>query len=86
MAASHRGQSDQWENALTTLNDAFTYVFVVEAALKLVAFSPQFYFQEGWNTFDLCASFSRSLEPCAGRACQTRRSLHRASLRPLSLP
>lgn len=30
----------------------FTATFGIEATLKLVAMSPKFYFQEGWNIFD----------------------------------
>lgn len=30
----------------------FTATFGIEALLKLVAMSPKFYFQEGWNIFD----------------------------------
>lgn len=30
----------------------FTATFGIEAMLKLVAMSPKFYFQEGWNIFD----------------------------------
>ena len=30
----------------------FTATFAVEAAMKLLAMSPKFYFQEGWNIFD----------------------------------
>ena len=30
----------------------FTATFAIEAAIKLMAMSPKFYFQEGWNIFD----------------------------------
>lgn len=30
----------------------FTATFAIEATMKLVAMSPKFYFQEGWNIFD----------------------------------
>jgi hypothetical protein len=30
----------------------FTATFGIEAALKLMALSPKYYFQEGWNIFD----------------------------------
>lgn len=30
----------------------FTATFGIEAGMKLVAMSPKFYFQEGWNIFD----------------------------------
>ena len=30
----------------------FTATFAIEAVVKLMAMSPKFYFQEGWNIFD----------------------------------
>ncbi len=30
----------------------FTATFAIEACVKLMAMSPKFYFQEGWNIFD----------------------------------
>lgn len=30
----------------------FTATFAIEATMKLIAMSPKFYFQEGWNIFD----------------------------------
>jgi hypothetical protein len=30
----------------------FTATFAVEAVMKLMAMSPKYYFQEGWNIFD----------------------------------
>lgn len=30
----------------------FTATFMIEATMKLVAMSPKYYFQEGWNIFD----------------------------------
>lgn len=30
----------------------FTATFGIEAMLKLIAMSPKYYFQEGWNVFD----------------------------------
>lgn len=39
------------ENALETLDRAITYIFVVEIALKLVAYRLNF-FRSGWNWFD----------------------------------
>lgn len=30
----------------------FTATFAIEATLKLIAMSPKYYFQEGWNIFD----------------------------------
>lgn len=30
----------------------FTATFAIEATMKLMAMSPKYYFQEGWNIFD----------------------------------
>lgn len=30
----------------------FSATFGIEAAMKLIAMSPKYYFQEGWNIFD----------------------------------
>lgn len=30
----------------------FTATFAIEATMKLIAMSPKYYFQEGWNIFD----------------------------------
>lgn len=30
----------------------FTATFAIEAGMKLMAMSPKYYFQEGWNIFD----------------------------------
>ena len=30
----------------------FTATFAIEAVIKLMAMSPKYYFQEGWNIFD----------------------------------
>lgn len=40
--------------AITTNNllQFFTATFAIEATLKLIAMSPKFYFQVGWNIFD----------------------------------
>ena len=37
---------------LTNGNYFFTAIFGVEAAMKMMAMSPKYYFQEGWNIFD----------------------------------
>jgi hypothetical protein len=34
------------------LNYIFTVIFFIEAACKLIAFTPRVYFSEGWNIFD----------------------------------
>ncbi|KAL7020839.1 hypothetical protein ACKWTF_011658 [Chironomus riparius] len=52
MALDHHNMDKGIEKILKTGNYFFTATFGIEATLKLVAMSPKFYFQEGWNIFD----------------------------------
>ncbi|XP_050562496.1 sodium channel protein para isoform X35 [Spodoptera frugiperda] len=52
MALDHHDMDKDMEKALKSGNYFFTATFGIEAMLKLVAMSPKFYFQEGWNIFD----------------------------------
>jgi voltage-gated sodium channel len=58
--------ADRHGGLLTTLNDIFLGVFVVELAIRLVGFGsrPQDFFRSGWNVFDflvVAASFTPGL-------------------------
>lgn len=37
---------------LFTYKQVFSTIFALEASMKLVAMSPKYYFQVGWNIFD----------------------------------
>ncbi|XP_061935182.1 sodium channel protein para isoform X30 [Apis cerana] len=52
MALDHHDMDKDMERVLKTGNYFFTATFGIEATLKLIAMSPKFYFQEGWNIFD----------------------------------
>ncbi|CAL8142651.1 unnamed protein product [Orchesella dallaii] len=54
MALDHYGLEENYIMDLTlkTGNKVFTTIFGVECAMKLMAMSPKFYFQVGWNIFD----------------------------------
>ncbi|CAB3244533.1 unnamed protein product [Arctia plantaginis] len=52
MALDHHDMDKDMERALKSGNYFFTATFGIEATLKLIAMSPKFYFQEGWNIFD----------------------------------
>ncbi|XP_050349813.1 sodium channel protein para isoform X4 [Nymphalis io] len=52
MALDHHDMDRDMEKALKSGNYFFTATFGIEAMLKLIAMSPKFYFQEGWNVFD----------------------------------
>ncbi|CAG0897066.1 unnamed protein product [Darwinula stevensoni] len=52
MALDHHGMDAQLLQALRNGNYFFTATFAIEAAMKLIAKSPKFYFKEGWNIFD----------------------------------
>jgi voltage-gated sodium channel len=46
--------SDRLSSVLTTLDDIFLGIFVVELAIRIAAFGsrPQDFFKDGWNVFD----------------------------------
>jgi len=46
--------SDSLESALTTFDDIFLGIFVLELAIRITAFGsrPQDFFNDGWNVFD----------------------------------
>ncbi|XP_063928643.1 sodium channel protein para-like isoform X2 [Zophobas morio] len=52
MALDHHDMDKDLEKALKSGNYFFTATFMIEATMKLVAMSPKYYFQEGWNIFD----------------------------------
>ncbi|XP_022915603.1 sodium channel protein para isoform X6 [Onthophagus taurus] len=52
MALDHHDMNKDLEKALKSGNYFFTATFMIEATMKLIAMSPKYYFQEGWNIFD----------------------------------
>ncbi|XP_054288733.1 sodium channel protein para-like isoform X6 [Macrosteles quadrilineatus] len=52
MALDHHDMNKDMEKALKSGNYFFSATFGIEAAMKLIAMSPKYYFQEGWNIFD----------------------------------
>ncbi|KAF0724297.1 hypothetical protein Ae201684_016962 [Aphanomyces euteiches] len=52
MALNSFGQSHTSEIVLTTINTVCSYIFIVEAAIKLPSFGVG-YFESNWNRFDL---------------------------------
>lgn len=52
MALDHHDMDPDMERALKSGNYFFTATFAIEATMKLIAMSPKYYFQEGWNIFD----------------------------------
>ncbi|KYM97213.1 Sodium channel protein para [Cyphomyrmex costatus] len=52
MALDHHDMDKDMEKVLKSGNYFFTATFGIEATLKLIAMSPKYYFQEGWNIFD----------------------------------
>ncbi|XP_031337062.1 sodium channel protein para isoform X6 [Photinus pyralis] len=62
MALDHHNMDKQLEKALKSGNYFFTATFGIEASLKLIAMSPKYYFQEGWNIFDFIIVFLSLLE------------------------
>lgn len=59
MAMAYEGAPLEYDNALFWINMGFSGVFLIEAALKLLAYGAKGYFESGWNQFDffvVCAS------------------------------
>ncbi|XP_063225568.1 sodium channel protein para isoform X2 [Bacillus rossius redtenbacheri] len=52
MALDHHEMNKDMDKALKSGNYFFTATFAIEATMKLIAMSPKYYFQEGWNIFD----------------------------------
>ncbi|XP_053996380.1 sodium channel protein para isoform X18 [Hylaeus anthracinus] len=52
MALDHHDMDKDMDKVLKTGNYFFTATFGIEAGMKLIAMSPKYYFQEGWNIFD----------------------------------
>ena len=44
MAIAYYGASDTYESVLEDINLAFTCVFILEAAMKIIGLGPQVYF------------------------------------------
>ncbi|XP_030634877.1 voltage-dependent T-type calcium channel subunit alpha-1H [Chanos chanos] len=53
MSMEHYNQPKYLEEALKYCNYVFTFVFVIEAVLKLIAFGLRRFFKERWNQLDL---------------------------------
>lgn len=52
MALDHYEMDKDLEKTLKSGNYFFSATFAIEATLKLMAMSPKYYFQVGWNIFD----------------------------------
>ncbi|PFX33508.1 Voltage-dependent calcium channel type A subunit alpha-1 [Stylophora pistillata] len=60
LMVSYDGESSEYEKVLDYLNYAFTFVFLIEAVLKLIAFR-QNYFRDFWNVFDFIIGVTTSV-------------------------
>ncbi|XP_058941350.2 voltage-dependent calcium channel type A subunit alpha-1 isoform X1 [Pocillopora verrucosa] len=61
LMVSYDGASPGYEKVLNYLNNAFTFVFMLEAILKLIAFR-QNYFRDFWNVFDFIIGITTLVE------------------------
>uniref|UniRef100_A0A7S1KN52 Uncharacterized protein n=1 Tax=Percolomonas cosmopolitus TaxID=63605 RepID=A0A7S1KN52_9EUKA len=52
MTLEYDGMSTIFSSVLTYANIVFTFIFTMEAALKLIGLGPLQYFTNGWNLFD----------------------------------
>ncbi|XP_050735327.1 sodium channel protein para-like isoform X15 [Eriocheir sinensis] len=62
MAMDHYGMNCSFEYFLRMGNYFFTATFSIECFLKIIAMSPKYYLQEGWNIFDFIIVFLSLLE------------------------
>jgi voltage-gated sodium channel len=62
--------SSELESALSTVDDVFLGIFVVELAIRIAAFGrrPQDFFRDGWNVFDFVVIFAALLPWLRGNA------------------
>ena len=51
MAMEHYGQSDEFTNILTYINQVFIAIFTLECIMKLLGLR-LYYFKQPWNVFD----------------------------------
>lgn len=49
MAMAYENQSDEYDQVLYWINMGFSIVFMIECALKLIAYGIYGYFSSGWN-------------------------------------
>ena len=52
MGTYHASQSGTWTLIQDYMNVGFTYIFILELVVKVIAYTPQGYFEEPWNRFD----------------------------------
>ena len=52
MALTYEGASIEYENVLENINIALTFVFFLEALVKIIALGGKHYFKNNWNKFD----------------------------------
>ena len=52
MCLSHDGSSEKFTNVLRAFNNFFTFIFIIECFLKLLAYGIRPYFLISWNKFD----------------------------------
>ena len=61
MAMSFEGASNSWNQFLEISNYIFTFIFFVEACLKLIAYGKS-YFDTAWNRFDFFVVISSLID------------------------
>ncbi|XP_066994947.2 muscle calcium channel subunit alpha-1-like [Anabrus simplex] len=53
LAMQFHNEPEYYKRVLDILNIVFTFIFLVECALKLIAFNIKVYFRDFWNVFDI---------------------------------
>jgi len=57
LAVDYSERTDESRTAFSVLEHFFTWAFVLEAILKIVAFTPCEYFTSSWDVFDFIVAF-----------------------------
>eukprot|EP00759_Apiculatamorpha_spiralis_P041563 PhF_6_TR40183/c0_g1_i1/m.59599/K04857/CACNA1S; voltage-dependent calcium channel L type alpha-1S len=52
LSAKYEAQPDDYDSVMYDISIALLCLFTIEVAIKMVAFLPLRYFQDGWNVFD----------------------------------
>ena len=58
MACIYDTQSDYYSDVMSKINLIFTFIFILEAILKILALGPKSYFSVSWNQFDFSIALS----------------------------
>eukprot|EP01135_Chromosphaera_perkinsii_P012281 Nk52_evm18s2630 gene=Nk52_evmTU18s2630 len=62
LAMDYNGSPAEYDDAIYILNIIFTLIFAVEACLTMFAYTPKYYFRNGWMVFDFAVVLGSLLD------------------------